>query len=104
MDRIAAALERIAPAPLAAPDFGAASAFVWHTEPDRLEPVAKVSRVDLGLLVGVDRARDTLLANTRQLTPFCFSFFVGRRRRDVQTTDGQTDEQVFSEARRCHLL
>ncbi|MFD2738627.1 ATP-binding protein [Sulfitobacter aestuarii] len=66
LNRIAAALERMSPAPLAAPDFDAASAFVWHTEPDRLSPVAEVSRVDLDLLVGIDRARDTLLANTRQ--------------------------------------
>ncbi|MFT6674680.1 MAG: putative AAA+ superfamily ATPase [Sulfitobacter sp.] len=66
LERIAAALERMAPAPLAAPDFDAAAAFVWHTEPDRLEPVKQVSRVDLNLLIGVDRARDTLLVNTRQ--------------------------------------
>ena len=66
MDRIAAALERMAPAPLGAPDFDAASAFVWHTDPDRLEPVEKVARVELGLLVGIDRSRDTLLQNTRQ--------------------------------------
>lgn len=65
LTRIAAALERMAPAPLAAPDFGAAEAFVWHTAPDRLEPVARVARVDLSLLVGVNRSRDTLLANTR---------------------------------------
>ena len=66
LDRIAAALERMAPAPLTAPDFDAAAAFVWHVGPDRLEPVSKVSHVDLGLLIGVDRARDTLLANTLQ--------------------------------------
>ncbi|WP_273687610.1 ATP-binding protein [Ketogulonicigenium vulgare] len=65
LDRIAAALERMAPAPVAAPDFGAA-AFVWHTSPDRLAPVDHVSRVDVDLLVGINRARDTLLANTRQ--------------------------------------
>lgn len=65
MDRIAAALERMAPAPLAQPDFSA-SAYVWHTGPDRLEPVVQVSRIDLPLLVGIDRSRDTLLANTRQ--------------------------------------
>jgi predicted AAA+ superfamily ATPase len=64
--RIAAALERIAPAPLAAPDFGSADAFVWHVAPDRLDPVARVNRVEVGLLVGIDRARDTLLENTRQ--------------------------------------
>ncbi len=66
MERIAAALERLSPPPAAAPDFEAADAFVWHVAPDRLEPVAKVNRVDLPLLVGIDRARDTLLANTRQ--------------------------------------
>ena len=65
LDRIAAALERLAPAPMPAPDFSAAEAFVWHTAPDRLEPVARVSRVDLSLLIGVDRSRDTLLENTR---------------------------------------
>ncbi len=66
MDRIAAALERMSPAPMAAPDFDASSAFVWGTEPDRLEPVAQVSRIPLDLLLGVERSRDTLLANTRQ--------------------------------------
>ncbi|MDP2063282.1 MAG: ATP-binding protein [Phaeovulum sp.] len=66
LDRIAAALERLAPAPAPGPDFDAAAAFVWHTAPDRLEPVAEVSRVDLALLLGIDRARDTLLANTEQ--------------------------------------
>jgi predicted AAA+ superfamily ATPase len=64
--RIAAALERLSPPPQRAPDFAEAEAFVWATGPDRLEPVAKVARVEIGLLVGVDRARDTLLANTRQ--------------------------------------
>ncbi len=64
--RIAEALERISPAPRAAPDFGAAEAFVWHVEPDRLEPVAQVNRIDLPLLLGIDRSRDTLLTNTRQ--------------------------------------
>ena len=63
--RIAEALERIAPAPRGAPDF-AAPGYVWHVVPDRLEPVARVNRVDLALLVGVDRARDTLVTNTRQ--------------------------------------
>jgi predicted AAA+ superfamily ATPase len=64
LKRIADALERLAPAPMPSPDFRA-EAFAWHTGPDRLEPVARVSRVDLALLIGVDRSRDTLLANTR---------------------------------------
>lgn len=66
IERIAAALERLAPAPQAAPDFDVADAFVWHVDPDRLQPVPKVSRVSVDLLIGVDRSRDTLLANSRQ--------------------------------------
>ncbi len=62
--RIAEALERLAPPAPPLPDVTEAEAFVWHTGPDRLEPVAQVSRVDLGLLVAVNRSRDTLLANT----------------------------------------
>jgi predicted AAA+ superfamily ATPase len=62
--RIADALERMSPAPLEAPDFAEAEAFLWHTSPDQLEPIANVSRVDLDLLVGIDRSRDTLLENT----------------------------------------
>jgi predicted AAA+ superfamily ATPase len=66
LTRIAAALERIAPPPAATPDWHAATAFVWHADPDHLAPVAQVNRVDLSLLHGVDRSRDTLLANTAQ--------------------------------------
>ncbi|MCB5410613.1 ATP-binding protein [Pseudogemmobacter faecipullorum] len=65
LNRIAAALERLAPAPVPAPDFNAADAFLWATAPERLEPVQDVSRVGIELLVGVDRSRDTLLENTR---------------------------------------
>ncbi|MFB2532349.1 ATP-binding protein [Paracoccus sp. p3-h83] len=69
LDRIAAALERLSPAPVPLPDFAAADAapaYVWHVAPDRLQPVPQVAHVDLDLLQGIDRARDTLLANTRQ--------------------------------------
>jgi len=66
LTRIAEALERMAPAPGDAPDFAGAPAFVWHVGPDRLEPVPHVNRVDLPLLLGIDRSRDTLLDNTRR--------------------------------------
>ena len=65
LERIAAALERLSPAPAAAPDL-MADAYVWHADPDRLAPVAHVNRVDVELLVGIDRSRDTLLKNTVQ--------------------------------------
>lgn len=66
LNRIAEALERMAPRPLAAPDFSQAEGFVWHVAPDRLDPVQSINRVDLGLLLGIDRSRDILLQNTRQ--------------------------------------
>lgn len=66
LERIAAALERMSPPPAALPDFTLADAFVWHVGPDRLEPVPHVARVDLSLLIGVNRARDVLLENTLQ--------------------------------------
>ncbi len=65
LERIAAALDRLAPAAMPAPDYSGSNAFAWHTDPDRLEAVARVSRVDIALLVGLDRSRDTLLENTR---------------------------------------
>jgi len=64
--RIAEALERLSPPPAAEPTFTEATAYVWQPDPDRLEPVAEVNRVDLVQLIGIDRARDTLLANTLQ--------------------------------------
>jgi uncharacterized protein len=65
-DRIAGALERMAPAAPAKPDFAAADAFAWHAESKRLEPVAHVNRVEMRLLKGIDRMRDTLLENTER--------------------------------------
>jgi predicted AAA+ superfamily ATPase len=62
--RIADALERIAPPPRPSPDFVAADAFVWRADSGALDPVAKVNRVDIALLHGVDRVRDMLIDNT----------------------------------------
>lgn len=64
--RIAAALERMAPRATAAPDPGRAAAFVWHASPPELEPVAKVNRVEISLLKGIDLTRDILIENTER--------------------------------------
>jgi hypothetical protein len=66
LERAAAALERLAPRPPATLDFSAADAFVWHPEGRRLAPVAKVNRVDMSLLKGIERVRDVLLDNTER--------------------------------------
>jgi uncharacterized protein len=64
--RIADALERIAPPARRKPDLSAADAFVWHAAGRELAPVARVNRVALSLLRGVDRVRDTLAENTER--------------------------------------
>jgi len=71
-ERIATALEAIAghlsaasPAARTAESFATADAFVWHPD-GRLAKVARVSRVDLGLLKGIDRMRDILIENTER--------------------------------------
>ncbi len=64
--RIADALEGLQPAEAAPPDLAAAGAFVWQAQGARLQPVASVAHVDLAMLVGIDRVRDTLLDNTRR--------------------------------------
>ena len=64
LERIASALERIAPAPGAIPDWSEANAWMWATEPDHLIAIPHVNRVEMDLLVGIDRARDTLMENT----------------------------------------
>ncbi|MFN4355407.1 ATP-binding protein [Parvibaculum sp.] len=66
LKRIAEALERLAPPPLADAGFDTADAFVWNAEAGRPVPVPEVARVDLSLIRGVDRVRDILLDNTRR--------------------------------------
>ena len=66
LDRIAGALERLAPAAPAVPDWSSADAWVWHAEGAGLTPVPRVSRVELNLLKGIDRVRDLLTENTER--------------------------------------
>ena len=68
LERIADALDRLAPAPAPALDLSGADAYVWHAEQDRLQPVEKVNRVDFDLLKGIGSQAETLLQNTRQFT------------------------------------
>ena len=64
LQKIAQALARLSPAPAKAPDFAKTSAFVWNGPISGLSPVAKVNRVDISLLKGIDQSRDTLIENT----------------------------------------
>ena len=66
LERIATALEALAPAALKPPEFETADAFVWHAGERQLTPVVRVNRVDMALLKGIDRVRDTLYENTER--------------------------------------
>ncbi|UMY17249.1 ATP-binding protein [Methylobacterium organophilum] len=63
LERIATALERAAPSALPPVDTTTADAFLWGSE-RRLISVPRVNRVEIGLLTGIDRARDQLFDNT----------------------------------------
>jgi len=65
-ERIADALERLAPTAGVKPDFAAAEAFSWHPDERQLLPVARVNRVAMSLLKGIDRMRDVLVENTER--------------------------------------
>jgi uncharacterized protein len=68
LNRVADALERLAP-PAAPPnELEASDAFVWHADRGWLEPVHQVNRVEIGLLRGIDRVRDILLDNTERFS------------------------------------
>jgi predicted AAA+ superfamily ATPase len=66
LGRIAAALERLSPGPASAADFRAADAFIWQADGHKLVPVPRVNRMELALLKGIDRMRDTLIENTER--------------------------------------
>lgn len=64
LDRLIAAVARLGPKEPAATDLTNADCFVWAAEQGILEPVAKVNRVEIELIRGVDRVRDILIDNT----------------------------------------
>ena len=66
LERIADALERLAPKTEDFPNFDNFSAFMWHVAPDYLEPVKITNSVDISLLKGIDHVSDILLNNTMQ--------------------------------------
>ncbi|WP_054311560.1 ATP-binding protein [Mesorhizobium sp. 1M-11] len=66
LDRLIEAVARLAPPPPPRTDIAAADCFVWQADPGYLEPIAKVNRVDISLIRGVDHVRDILFDNTER--------------------------------------
>ena len=65
LETIATHLAAAAPASSGGDALHRADAFIWHPD-GRLAPVPHVSRVDIGLLKGIDRMRDILIENTER--------------------------------------
>jgi len=65
LETIAAHLSANAPSASSSDSLKSADAFVWHPD-GRLSPVPRVSRVEIGLLKGIDRMRDILIENTER--------------------------------------
>ena len=64
--RIAEALERAHPKKPDGAALAEADAFVWNAARGTLDAVARVNRVEMTLLQGIDRVRDILLDNTER--------------------------------------
>ena len=64
LTRIADALERKHPIDMAPDALPQADAYVWQSDIRQLVAVAKVNRLDIGLLMGINEQRDDLLSNT----------------------------------------
>ncbi|ACP25159.1 ATP-dependent protease subunit [Sinorhizobium fredii NGR234] len=64
MQKLSAALDRIAGPAAADNDWNAADCFVWAPAARHLQPVARPNRIDLSLITGVDHVRDILFDNT----------------------------------------
>lgn len=64
MQRLSAAVERIAGPADAVNDWNQAECFVWAPATRHLQPVSKPNRIELALITGVDHVRDILFDNT----------------------------------------
>ncbi len=73
LTRLTEAAERLVPPPPPRPDLAAADGFLWQA-PDRpggrgsLLPVARISRVEIGLLQGIERQKAIIVENTRRFS------------------------------------
>jgi uncharacterized protein len=66
LERIANALDRLAPAPVPLPDPDSAAVCVWDGVSQTLAPIAVPRRVPLDLILGADTQKERLLSNTQR--------------------------------------
>ena len=68
LERIAIALEKIAPNDEIQNDLNLADGYVWQADRRWLEPVNQINRVDISLLQGIDKQIVLLLENTERFS------------------------------------
>ena len=68
LTRIADALDRLAPPTIKSHSIEGADAFIWHSNPEQLEPIFNVNKVELELLHGIEQQINILRANTERFT------------------------------------
>jgi predicted AAA+ superfamily ATPase len=66
LERLAEAIERLAPPAMPDASLAEADAFVWHADVGRLEIVRRINRVPIELLKGIEPQSQVLLDNTRR--------------------------------------
>jgi len=64
LERVADALDRLAPPKPASAGLTEADAYVWHADGEYLEPIPDINRINIDLLKGVEQSKDILLENT----------------------------------------
>jgi uncharacterized protein len=66
LNRIADAMERLAPISSEEPDFSKNDVYLWSVMPEQLEPIHNFNALSIELLHGINNSRDILLRNTEQ--------------------------------------
>jgi hypothetical protein len=66
LNRIADAMERLAPISSEEPDFSKNDVYLWSVMPEQLEPIHNFNTLSIELLHGINNSRDILLRNTEQ--------------------------------------
>ena len=72
LERIADALERLSPVGSIEYNLTCADAFIWQTEPDRLQPVHHVKHIDLDLGMSLQHVQDIVTCSRLHSQPCCF--------------------------------
>ena len=69
LDRIASALERLAPEPAKSDDMAAFEGYIWQSDYSILRGIRTIQRLPLNTLIGIDQQKHQLLKIAAPLPP-----------------------------------